>query len=214
MQTSGLTTTVGKLAKAISAILHPLLMPAYVICMMCSGGLLLSHATVQAKMYFLAVILLNTVIVPGFCMFLFRKINLLKADDNSTVRLLNQRLLPMTILIICYSACMFMIRNAPFAYPVLKMLQAGIGCLVAAAALSPFYNISRHMLAQGATVTFIALMTAAGSTTVMFILLCLAVAAAAALASARLTLGRNNPKQIIASFALGLIVTLLTTYLL
>lgn len=197
------------LAKGLSVILHPVLMPVWMMFVLISQGLLLSYATDQAKIYFTVVIVLNTVVVPAICIFLFNRVRFWRENPNMDFR---QRILPMAVMIICYGACLLMIRDIPFAYTVKKMLTAGIGCILFGLIVSFWWKVSLHMTAQGAAVAFLGVMLLSGAEKMMPIL-CVSIAMAALLASARLYLGAHDWKQVAAGFAGGFIITLLTIYL-
>ncbi len=201
--------TLTLLAKALSVILHPVLMPVYVMLVLQSQGLLLPSYVARAKFYFAFVIVLNTIIVPAICMLLFNKVRLWRENPNTDLR---QRILPMAVMIICYGVCLVMIRDVLLVYPVKKMLIAGIGCLVFGLIVTFFWKISLHMTAQGAVVAFLSVMVLSGAQSVLPIL-CTSIALAAMLASARLWLGAHDWKQVGAGFLGGAVVTLLTIYL-
>ncbi len=201
--------TLTALSQAISVILHPVLMPVYVMLVLMSQRLLLPYGTQQAKLYFAAVIILNTVLVPAICTFLFDRVRLWRENPNADFR---RRILPMAVMIICYGACFIMIRDIPFAYTVKKMLVAGIGCLLFGLIVTFFWKVSLHMTAQGAVAAFLGVMVISGAESVLP-LLCAAIGLAAMLASARLWLGAHDWKQVAAGFLGGMTVTLLTIYL-
>lgn len=197
------------LSKTISVVLHPVIVPVYVMALLMSNGLLLSYATPEARLYFISVIVLNTVLVPLVCIFLFNRLRFWRENPNSDFR---ERILPMLVMIICYSACLFMIKDAPFAYPVRKMIQAGIGCLAMGFVTTFFWRISLHMTAQGAVVAFVALLIVSGADDLLTAL-CVSVALASSLAAARLYLGKHDIAQVAAGFLGGFAITILTIYL-
>lgn len=197
------------LSKTISIVLHPVLMPLYMVAVLMSNGLLLTYATPQARLYFFVVIILNTVLVPGICIFLFNRLKFWRDNPNGDFR---ERILPMLVMIISYTACIIMIKDAPFAYPVRKMLIAGTGSLIMAFITTFFWRISLHMTAQGAAVAFIALLIASGADKLMWVL-CLSIACAAVVASARLYLGKHDPAQVAAGFLGGFAITFLSVFI-
>lgn len=196
------------LSKAISVVLHPVLMPFYIVAVLMAGGMLLSHAVPKARLYFFAVVILNTVVVPAFCILLSRGLR----NRNETYSRYRETLLPILVMIACYIACLYLIRNIPFTYPVHKMLIAGTGCLLAGFATTFFWRISLHMIAQGATVAFMALLVVSGADKLLAAL-CVSIALAAMLASARLYLGKSGAAQTAAGFITGFVITILSVYL-
>ncbi len=201
--------TLTLLAKILSVILHPILMPLWVMQVLMSCGLLLPYTTPQARIYFTLVIVLNTVVVPAICTLLFNRVRFWRENRNADFR---QRILPMAVMMICYMACVLMIKDIAFAYPVKKMLTAGIGCLLFGFIVSFFWKVSLHMIAQGAVVAFLGIILLSGAEN-MLPALAASIALAALLASARLYLGAHDVKQVAAGFAGGLIITIMTIYL-
>lgn len=203
----GRTATI--LSKTISALLHPVVVPVYMLALLMYGGLLLSYAGPQARLYFISVIVLNTVIVPAICILLFNRLRFWRENPDSDFR---ERILPMIVMLICYTACLIMIKEAPFAYPVKKMLQAGIGCVVFGLATTFFWPVSLHLIAQGAAVAFLGILVSSGAGNLIWVL-CGSVALASSLASARLYLGRHDTAQVAAGFLGGFAITTLVIYL-
>lgn len=195
------------LAKTLSLILHPVLIPFYVIVILLSQGLVRPYAPAYAKLFFAVVVILNTVVVPVICILLFRK---LRRNENRDE--LIERMLPMAVMVVCYAACMLMIREMAFVFIIRKMLTVGIACLLFGMAVTPFWKISLYMTAAGAAAAFIGVMVLSGAVNLMPVL-CAAIALAAALASARLHLGAHNALQTASGFAGGLVVAVLTIYL-
>lgn len=198
------THTTVKLAKVFSIVLHPALVPVWTMFALMCHGVLLPAAVVSAKVYFTLVIALNIVVVPGVFAFLFERVSFWRENPNVDFR---RRVLPMVVMIICYGACMLMIGKMPFAYPIRKMLTAGIGCLVLGLGTTPFIKLSMHMVAQGAAVAFLSVAQLSGGGG-MLPLLCMAIALASVLASARLYMGVENARQVGFGFAGGFAVTL------
>lgn len=189
-------------------ILHPVLMPVYVITILLWQGLVRPYSTAREKIFFAAVVIANTVIVPVICILLSNRLPL-RENINSRLR---ERILPMSVMIICYVACLLMIREMAFVFIVRKMLTVGIACLLFGLAATPFFRVSLYMAASGAAVAFIAVMVASGATNLVPVL-CVAIALAATLASARLYLGEHDALQTAAGFAGGLAVALSVIYL-
>ncbi len=197
-----------RLAKVLSIILHPVLMPAYVMAVLIFHGLL-PYATTQVRIYFTTVVLMNTVLVPGVCMLLFNRLRFWRENPDMDFR---RRILPMAVMLVCYGACLVMIRDVAFSFPVKKMLAAGIGCLVFGLATTFFWKVSLHMTAQGAVVAFLGVLVMTGVENILPVL-CVSIALAALLASARLRLGVHDALQVAGGFAGGFIITLFTIYL-
>jgi hypothetical protein len=125
---------------------------------------------------------------------------------------LPQGILPMAVMLVCYVACLILIRDVPFAYPIRKMLAAGAGCLVLGIGAAFFMKISMHMVAQGAAVAYLGVAMMSGADG-MTLLLCASIALAALLSSARLYLDAEDARQSAVGFGGGFAVTLAVVFL-
>lgn len=196
------------LAKVVSIALHPVIIPLYIVATLITGGLLLSPVMPRAKLYFFAIVILNIVVVPAVAILLF---NGQKAKRQGVSGVFAERVMPMLVMAVCYAASLYLIRDIPFTYPMRKMLIAGTGCLIAGVAVTFFWRISLYMLAQGVAVGFMALLVISGAG-YMLAPLCVSIALAASLASARLYLGKHDAAQTAAGFLTGLAITIISAY--
>lgn len=196
------------LAEVVSIALHPVVIPLYIVAALIMGGLSLSPLAPSAKLYFFAIVILNTVVVPLVAILLFNGLKFKRQGFG----VFAARVMPMLVMAVCYAASLYLIHDIPFTYPVRKMLVAGIGCLIAGGAVTFFWRISLYMLAQGAAVGFMALLVVSGAG-YMLAPLCVSIALAAVLASARLYLGKHDAAQTAAGFAAGLAITIISVYI-
>lgn len=190
------------LAKTISVLMHPMLAPVWAVAAILAWGML-PYASVQAKAYLAGVVILDTVIVPAICTLIISRMKPLHEDEGNRLR---ERILPMTVMIVCYLACLYLLKDFPYGTIVRKTLLAGVACLTVAAAVTFFWKISLHMIAAGAVTailgTFLFLAPAHG----LLPALCVWVALSGALASARLRLGAHDAAQVAAGYFTGLAV--------
>ena len=192
-----------RLSRAVSVVLHPLVMPLYVILLLVAGPTQLSYFPASVKFYLLWVTVLYTAVIPLLSVGLLRsvgRISSLAIDDR------RERILPLAIGIVCYLLCAATVARIPSAMIVRKFMLAGL-------AVTFYWKISLHLAAQGAAAALLVLLTFgnAGNLTGA---LAVAVLAAGALASARLWLGCHTIRQVAAGYVGGFIVATLAVLLL
>ena len=190
-----------RLSRAVSVVLHPLVMPLYVILLLVAGPTQLSYFPASVKFYLLWVTVLYTAVIP------LLSVSSLAIDDR------RERILPLAIGIVCYLLCAATVARIPSAMIVRKFMLAGACCELFCLAVTFYWKISLHLAAQGAAAALLVLLTFgnAGNLTGA---LAVAVLAAGALASARLWLGCHTIRQVAAGYAGGFIVATLAVLLL
>lgn len=199
-----------RLSRAVSVVLHPLVMPLYVILLLVAGPTQLSYFPASVKFYLLWVTVLYTAVIPLLLVGLLRsvgRISSLAIDDR------RERILPLAIGIVCYLLCAATVARIPSAMIVRKFMLAGACCELFCLAVTFYWKISLHLAAQGAAAALLVLLTFgnAGNLTGA---LAVAVLAAGALASARLWLGCHTIRQVAAGYVGGFIVATLAVLLL
>lgn len=193
-----------RLAHGISWVLHPFLLPVYMI------ALLLTATTfalfpANVKFYLLWVILLYAVLIPVLALGVLRslgRISSYRVDDR------HERLLPLLVGTICYLLCAITLAKIPSVVFLRKFMVAAACCEVLCLVVSLRWKISLHLTGMGAVVALLVVMNIAGVGH-MLIPLSVAILGAGALASARLYLGCHNGMQVLAGFGGGFLVATL-----
>ncbi len=194
-----------RLSRAVSVVLHPLLVPLYVLLLLLAGPTQLAAYPVSIKIYLFLVTALYTAVVPVLAVGVLRSMGRI---SSLTIDRRHERILPLVIGIICYVLCAVTVSRIPSAMLIRKFLVAGACCELFCLAVTFRWKISLHLTAQGAVAAFLLLMTFgnAGNLTsaLAFSILCAGV-----LASARLWLGCHNIGQIAAGYFGGFVVATL-----
>ena len=225
-----------RLSRAVSVVLHPLVMPLYVILLLVAGPTQLSYFPASVKFYLLWVTVLYTAVIPLLSVGLLRsvgRISSLAIDDR------RERILPLAIGIVCYLLCAATVARIPSAMIVRKFMLAGACCELFCLAVTFYWKISLHLAAQGAAAALLVLLTFGNAGNLFLSVLnqrtsaarmlrnwglvylgnfagalAVAVLAAGALASARLWLGCHTIRQVAAGYVGGFIVATLAVLLL
>ena len=194
-----------RLSRAVSVVLHPLVMPLYVILLLVAGPTQLSYFPASVKFYLLWVTVLYTAVIPLLSVGLLRsvgRISSLAIDDR------RERMLPLLVGAVCYVLCAITIAKIPSAIFLRKFMIAAACCEVLCFVVSFYWKISLHLTAMGAAVALLVVMNVAGVGNMMVPLM-VAILCAGALASARLYLGCHNGQQVLAGFCGGFAVATL-----
>ena len=176
-----------KLSNGISWVLHPFLLPLYLIVVLLTLTVF-AHYPANVKFYLLWVVVLYAMIIPLLALGVLRslgRISDFKVDNR------RERLLPLLVGAVCYVLCAITIAKIP-----------------SAIFLSFYWKISLHLTAMGAAVALLVVMNVAGVGNMMVPLM-VAILCAGALASARLYLGCHNGQQVLAGFCGGFAVATL-----
>ncbi len=199
-----------RLSLVVSAVLHPLFVPFYVVLLLVAGPTQLAAFPPSVRFYLLWVTALYTAVVPLLAVGLLRSTGRV---SSFTIDARRERILPLAIGIVCYLLCAATVARVPPAMIVRKFMLAGACCELFCLAVTLRWKISLHLAAQGAVAAMLVLLTV-GNAGQLTGALAAAVLAAGALASARLWLGCHTLPQIAAGYAGGFVVALLAVLLL
>ncbi|WP_290535597.1 hypothetical protein [Alistipes sp.] len=193
-----------RLAHGISWVLHPFLLPVYMIALLLTATTF-AFFPANVKFYLLWVILLYAVLIPVLALGVLRslgRISSYRVDDR------RERLLPLLVGAICYLLCAITLAKIPSVVFLRKFMVAAACCEVLCLVVSLRWKISLHLTGMGAVVALLVVMNIAGVGH-MLIPLSVAILGAGALASARLYLGCHNGMQVLAGFGGGFLVATL-----
>lgn len=193
-----------RLAHGISWVLHPFLLPVYMIVLLLTATTFALFPA-NMKFYLLWVVLLYAVLIPLLVLGVLRslgRISSYRVDDR------RERLLPLLVGAVCYLLCAITLAKIPSVVFLRKFMVAAACCEVLCLVVSLRWKISLHLTGMGATVALLVVMNIVGVGH-MLVPLSVAILGAGALASARLYLGCHNGMQVLAGFGGGFLVATL-----
>lgn len=202
-----LETALRGLAQALSWALHPFVLPLYLTLLLFSQTAF-AFFTPSVKYYLAGSILLYGVLLPMLSIVVLRYRGWLP-DWKITER--RERIVPLMIGACCYMLCATTIGRIETAVFLRKFMVAAACCEMMCALVTTRWQISLHLTGMGAAVALLTVMNILAVPS-MFVPLLWGIAAAGALASARLYLGRHTPLQLVAGFAGGFFITLTTLF--
>lgn len=202
-----LETALRGLAQALSWALHPFVLPLYLTLLLFSQTAF-AFFTPSVKYYLAGSILLYGVLLPMLSIVVLRYRGWLPDWKIAERR---ERIVPLMIGACCYMLCATTIGRIETAVFLRKFMVAAACCEMMCALVTTRWQISLHLTGMGAAVALLTVMNILAVPS-MFVPLLWGIAAAGALASARLYLGRHTPLQLVAGFAGGFLVTLTTLF--
>jgi hypothetical protein len=192
-------------SKAISYILHPFLVPLYVMLALFSTGMVPIYVFADVRRWMFFMVAVNAVMVPAAAIIMMRLLGIIKDYSLSTRR---DRILPLFVVALCYGLCGWVLGNVPMLFIMQRCMFAAMGCTLFALTVTFFWQISLHMTAVGGAVGIISLLLYAGFAPLVWPL-CAAVVLSGLLGSARLYLDKHSPGQVAAGFFGGFSVAVL-----
>ncbi len=190
-----------KLAKVISIVFHPILVPTLAFLLLLFSGLYDMMLTSEAKRFIVLVIFFTTATLPmlSIAVMAFNpRFDFLMQNSSN-------RVIPLLFTSVFYYVGFVLLSRIHF-LPVFKLFMIASVLLIVALLLISFkWNISIHMAAIGAvTATFFAVSfrTGVNPTAALIIL----VLVSGLLGTAQLVLNKNNLLQVAAGYILGFMV--------
>ncbi len=193
-----------KLSHGISWVLHPFLLPLYMILLLLTQTVF-SHYPTNVKFYLLWVVVLYAMLIPLLSLGVLRSLGRISDFRIDNRR---ERLLPLLIGTVCYVLCAITLAKIPSAIFLRKFMLAAACCELMCLVVSYYWKISLHLTAMGAAVALLVVMNVIGVGN-MIVPLMITILAAGTLASARLYLGCHNGYQIFAGFCGGFCIAVL-----
>jgi hypothetical protein len=189
-----------KIAKAVSIVFHPLMIPLYAIFIIFHSGTLFSFVPDTVKNFTYIIAAISTVLLPMSVLPLL-KFQKIISDYALTDR--RERIIPIILSIIFYFMGFYLTSRLPMTNMILALYKALMLAIFGVGMISLYWKISIHMCSMGglcALVCFINCYYQASS----FAWIVFAILMAGIMGSSRLLLGRHTPTQVYLGFLWGL----------
>jgi membrane-associated phospholipid phosphatase len=187
-----------QIAKAISYILNPLLMPTIGIFLIFYSGTYLSYIPQEGKNLILSIVFTGTFIVPLCFVPLYLYLKIIR---NVEIEERSQRIIPYIITLVAFLCTFYLIRRIPIPF---------INSYILAICLSLFVNtlillkwkISTHLIGAGGIVSLIIGLIFRMNADIVLLLI-LSILLSGILGYSRLVLKAHAPKEIYLGFFVG-----------
>lgn len=193
------------LAKTLTILFHPLLMPLFGVVFIFYSGSYVSYLPGDVKRIILLVVGANTLGLPLLMLPMFFQFGVIKSFAMESNK---ERILPLSFTLIPYILSVYFLVKLPIPF-VIAAFMIGASFLVASCLIiSYWWKISIHLVGIGGLVGFIIAFSVRLYTYVLPYLL-IAILIAGLLASARLYSKAHKPIQVYSGFILGFLIMLL-----
>lgn len=194
-----------KLAKFISGIFHPLLMPTYgFLLLFCTQNYLSTFLPLQIKIIVVALTFLFTFIFPAVNAVILMRMGRIKSLEMENA---DERLLPYGTTLLYYIALLYLLYNSHFPL-IFKIIILGAACCILFTMLVNLkWKISAHMVGVGGiTGAMLAVFYRLQSDIQLAFFIILIIAGL--IGYARLKLNAHTPAQVYTGFLLGFLIQL------
>lgn len=191
-------------ARAISVLLHPILMPVVALWAALHLDPHLSYfLPPQARIFTLGIVVVMSVVFPTISMLLLRRAGVISSLEMPTRE---ERIAPFVLMLIYYGMTYYMLRQTRLDGTVLALFAGVMLALLLTTLITFRWKISVHLVGVGGLVGTVAGISAMHGEGLLF-WLAISVLLAGVLATARLLTGSHVPAQVYAGGVLGFLCT-------
>lgn len=194
-----------RIAKVISVIFHPLLIPTYALALLLNINTHFTLVLPENYRYLtILFVFLTSFAMPALIMLILLKIGTIKSLQMETRQ---ERVIPLFVVAVFFYATYFLIKQGPyFAFYNIFLLGATL-LVIISLFINYFTKISIHMVALGGAFgTFAGFALTVNQD--LYYLLSLIILVAGVTGFARLKLNAHSPAQVYGGFILGVLVML------
>ncbi len=189
------------LAKIVSIIFHPLLMPVYGMAIIFSAPTLFGFLPFTVKRLLLLIILINNVLLPLSLMPFFIHRNII---SSWTIDNRKERIVPLVIITLLYCSTSFIIFRFPIPGFLKSFIFAASFLSLLVTVINFWWKISLHSVGAGALLAVVLILSFKMYAPLVYYLISVVIAGGLILSS-RLKLNYHNPRQVWLGFLTGFI---------
>jgi len=190
-----------RIAKIISYLFNPLLMPSLGLLLIFNSGTYLSYIPFEAKKMIFLIVFAGTFVIPVSFIPIFIYFKII---NNIEIESASQRIVPLAVTGVIYFCTFYMLRAIPIPFINIFIFSTFI-CISLNAIIVSKWKISSHLIAIGGIAGLIISLSLRMNADVLNYLI-LIILVAGLLGYSRLKLNSHSPSQIYSGFFLGLIV--------
>ena len=189
------------LAKIITIIFHPLLMPVYGMAIIFSAPTLFGYLPFPVKKLLFLILLVNNVFLPLSLLPFFIRMNIISSWSLSDRK---ERNIPLVITTVLYCTTSFIIFRFPIPVFFKSFIYATAFLSLIVTVINFRWKISLHSVGAGALIALVIILSLKMFTPLVWYLIS-AVIAGGLILSSRLKLNFHNPQQVWLGFFTGII---------
>ncbi|HBC77704.1 MAG TPA: hypothetical protein DEO60_05880 [Bacteroidales bacterium] len=187
------------LAKIVSIVFHPLLIPLYGLAILLSAPTFLKYLPVEAKRVLFTVILIDNVFLPLALLPFLKYRNLISSFNIDDRR---ERIIPLLITSILYCTTSFIVFRYQIPFFLKSFIFATSVVAIVVSMINFWWKISVHAVGAGALTATVFSLSLKMHTPLTWYLLAVILASGLILSS-RLRLNAHNPSQVWVGFLTG-----------
>ena len=196
------------IARLLSIVFHPLLMPTIAVGVLFGLGTHISFAlSQQAQLLIILIVLVNTAVAPVLVILFFKKVGYV---ENLYLNERSDRIYPTAITIFLYLFTWYLFRQANLPEILSFFVTGSILLTVVALAVTFYWKISIHMLSMGGFTGFLICLAMLLEQDIVLLIL-VSIIIAGLLGTARIKLNAHTPSQVYAGYTVG-VLTMLIMY--
>ena len=188
------------LAKVVSLIFHPLLMPLYGLLVIFYAPTILAYLPSAVKKILFLIILINNVFVPLSLMPYFRYRNII---TSWAIKERKERILPLIVTSVLYSVTAYVIYRFKIPGFIKSYILVSAFLVIAVTILNFWWKVSIHSAGAGAVTALIAILSVLMQADLTGLLV-IAILITGIVMSARLYLNSNKPAEVWTGLFLGM----------
>ena len=195
-----------KIARIVSYLFHPLLMPTYAVLLLFNTGTYLQYMPPGPKTMIILLVFTGTFLIPVSLLPLWIFLGITK-----TIYLNNrqERFVPLFVTTIIYYVAFYLLRRYHLSSLILSIMMAGTILLFAGLIVSVWWKISLHMLGIGGLTGFLAgIIIKTGGVNIF--IFSLVIILAGLLGVSRLKLNAHSAAEVYAGLFSGIIIGFIT----
>jgi len=185
-------------SKIISYILHPLLIPTYILLLFIQLNSVY-FTSLQPQIAF-GIVFINTFFFPALAIVLMKKLEFIDSFEMPDKQ---QRIIPLIVAMICYIWVYLSVKKTAFPIPYTWFVLGAVISLALSFVINVFHKLSLHMVAISGGLIAVMMMFFYAQNNVQNYFL-LAIVLVGIVASARLYLDAHTPKEINTGFIVGI----------
>lgn len=192
-----------KLARILSYILHPIFIPLYVYTWLNTGSAgVHQKEAVLGGWHSFVIVMLFTAFIPALLLLILKRFKVIESLETILPR---NRILPLALVFVWYTACYFIFNALRFSNVFLFFHLLAIFALSMNMVLNLLYPVSLHTMSWGALTAGMALLSQKmGFNTPVVISVCLILSGITAYA--RLKANAHNPSQVYWGWIAGVVM--------
>ena len=187
------------LAKILSVIFHPLLMPLYGLAIIFSAPTLLGYLSFEVKKLLFLIVLVNNVFLPISLLPFFMHRNII---SSWTINDRKERTIPLIVSTVLYGATSFIIFGFHIPFFLKSYIFATLFLSLLVTVINLWWKISLHSVGAGALLAMVFVLSFRMHAPLVLYLISVIIAAGLVLSS-RLRLNYHNPPQVWLGFLSG-----------